>query len=244
MAPARRQIVVSFRGTSRSWEWLRDLQIWQSPADDVCPGCLSHHGFLAAFRDVRAVLNDAVLRGLREHPDFRVVITGHSYGAAVATLAAAHLRRVVAVPADLFAYGSPRVGNRVFAEAVTAAVPGAAAVPVTARVTNRRDLVVVQPPLGPLRLYAHVSPEYWFESGFDAPAGQANPRVCEGTQEKTCAEQYWWLDLPRIEQRIADHSGYNKRSAPCPETDGKRGLAPEDILPSVDEVLAWSWDEA
>ncbi|UNI23883.1 hypothetical protein JDV02_009675 [Purpureocillium takamizusanense] len=200
---AQRLLVVTFRGTSRAWEWMRDLQAAQDNAPELrCGGdCRVHSGFRAAFLNVRGPLNETLEACLREHPAYRVVVTGHSYGGAVATLVGAYLRFVAGVEADIFTYGAPRVGNVVFAERVSSGMTSGAREgpsstrsrmrkmkgrqdsmdqenekakgcgPITARVTNRQDIVTAQPPMymwlpfGPVE-YAHTTPEYWFERGF------------------------------------------------------------------------------
>jgi len=127
----QRLLVVAFRGTSRAWEWMRDLQAGQEDVssslssglmmgDRRCEGCRVHRGFLAAFRNVRPLLNETLETCLRDWPTYRVVVTGHSYGGAVATLAGAYLRSVAGVEADVFTYGAPRAGNAVFAESMSA----------------------------------------------------------------------------------------------------------------------------
>jgi|SRR4051812_6555739 len=65
-----------------------------------------HKGFLAAF----ATLRDQIARWLASAGGGRLVVTGHSLGAALATVMAADYPR-----AELVAFGSPRVGDRAFA---------------------------------------------------------------------------------------------------------------------------------
>lgn len=90
--------------------------------------------------------------------DYRVV-TGHSLGGAVATLAAVHLRRS-GVACDLYTYGAPRVGNDRFVAHVGGEPDRLG---FTARVTNTRDIVAAVPSFGwpwAPRAYVHHFPEY------------------------------------------------------------------------------------
>lgn len=103
-------------------------------------------------------------------------MTGHSLGAAVATIAAATLRKQQpSASIDLFTYGSPRVGNAAFADFVTAQA-GA-----EFRVTHLDDPV---PRLPPAEFgYRHTSPEYWLSTGTATTTdyGVADVKVCQGT---------------------------------------------------------------
>jgi hypothetical protein len=106
-------VVVAFRGTEpdKPEDLLSDLKARQV-ACSFAPGRV-HEGFLAAYQSVRVPLL-AVLSALSAHA--RVVFTGHSLGAAVATLATADWRSSrPGSPAELVTFGSPRVGNAVFA---------------------------------------------------------------------------------------------------------------------------------
>lgn len=93
--------VLTFRGTEDPQDWLADVkflpQRWS-------PGGKVHRGFKqalgAVWRDVRTDLKAL---------SFPCYYTGHSLGAALATLAASRLR-----PEALITFGSPRVGDGEF----------------------------------------------------------------------------------------------------------------------------------
>lgn len=83
------------------------------------------------------------------------MVTGHSLGGAIATLAAAYLRQA-GHPCDLYPYGSPRVGNLALASFITAQEGN------EYRITHTDDPV---PKLPPITLnYRHISPEYWINT--------------------------------------------------------------------------------
>ena len=104
-------IVVSFRGTKNLRDWLTDLDavLVDGPAGEV------HKGFSVA---ISSVWNDMVtaLQDMRQNGQ-PLWITGHSLGAALATLAAAMLleKKRVASINGLYTFGQPRTGNTVFA---------------------------------------------------------------------------------------------------------------------------------
>ncbi|MGQ0614442.1 MAG: lipase family protein [Planctomycetaceae bacterium] len=125
--------IVAFRGTRfGSWRDLEaDLRVgrtrWMGPGK-------VHRGFHDALEGIRPDLAAWLAR-----IDRPVWFTGHSLGAALATLAYARHRRD-----GLVTFGSPRVGNRSFARAFP---PGAI------RVVNGRDPIPTHP--WPL-LFRHV----------------------------------------------------------------------------------------
>jgi triacylglycerol lipase len=94
--------VLAFRGTELNpGDWATNLQAWPTAWAD---GGRVHGGFAEALADIW----DDLAPRLAEAPGRRLY-TGHSLGAALATLAAA--RRP---PDVLYTYGSPRVGNEEF----------------------------------------------------------------------------------------------------------------------------------
>ncbi|MCU0961578.1 MAG: lipase family protein [Pirellulaceae bacterium] len=114
-------LVVVFRGTRLEVHSLLDrAEIFILNQDDlwidsqflptVCRvGGQVHRGFLTAYAEVGAQL-DAIVAGKR--PAQRLWLTGHSLGAALATVAAAHFER--AAVQGLYTYGCPRVGDAHF----------------------------------------------------------------------------------------------------------------------------------
>ena len=113
--------IVAFRGTvpTSLANWLTDCEIAMIDADVPASSALVHEGFSSA---AHVLLEDfGKLPGLRRYlaertaafPRLRLWFTGHSFGAALATLTAYRLGKVH----GLYTYGSPRVGNTHFANA-------------------------------------------------------------------------------------------------------------------------------
>jgi hypothetical protein len=106
-----------------------------------------HSGFLSAYDSVRgAVLGlvDVALAG--EKSEWTVLVTGHSLGGALATLCAYDLSHRswgtrTRPNLRMYNYGSPRVGNKDFAEAYNEKVPD------TWRIVNGNDAVTAVPRL-------------------------------------------------------------------------------------------------
>ncbi|GLC67731.1 hypothetical protein PLESTF_000599600 [Pleodorina starrii] len=163
---AKRSLVIAFRGTEKVRDWLTNFQFaGEKPYDLVAkrpktaPGgaeVLVHSGFLSAYKSVRKASN-ALIRtltgGFAQPPDraWRLLVTGHSLGGALATLAAYDLavqrweyeqeaKRPSHVALELYSWGCPRVGNKAFAEDFRALLPSAW------RFTNRLDVVTSLPP--------------------------------------------------------------------------------------------------
>ncbi|KAL4450128.1 hypothetical protein ABPG77_010797 [Micractinium sp. CCAP 211/92] len=124
----------------------------EEDAADREPQPWVHSGFLTAYDSVRpAVLSVlATLLGGESPRPWRLYLTGHSLGGALATLCAwdcAHRSWPTPVDLEVWNYGCPRVGNRAFAEHYNQLVPS------TWRVVNARDTVCTLPRL---MGYAHV----------------------------------------------------------------------------------------
>ncbi|TAQ83441.1 hypothetical protein B7494_g8232 [Chlorociboria aeruginascens] len=152
----REVIVLSLRGTYSLENYIEDIEFLFVPCDDLVAGCLAEAGFYGNFLSIYSLVLPTIEDLTSRYPSYKLIITGHSLGAAVATLAAGYLREA-GYPCDLYTYGSPRVGNDILADFVTAQQG------VTARTTHLDDPVPRLPPL--LLGYRHTSPEYWLADG-------------------------------------------------------------------------------
>lgn len=144
---------------------------------DLCFGCLVHTGFYASWAEVSERVMAGVRAAVAANPSYQIVVTGHSLGGAVATLAAAYIRKA-GIAADLYTYGSPRVGNLLFADYVTKQA-GA-----EYRITHTDDPVPRLPPI--VLNYAHVSPEYWIDPGSDDVVSLDEVDYCPGYANIKC----------------------------------------------------------
>ncbi|CAM9555140.1 unnamed protein product [Pylaiella littoralis] len=77
-----------------------------------------HAGFKKAYNSVKETLAAVVGSAIDGKPEeWHVYVTGHSLGGALATLAALdHMRRYPNANVTMYNFGSPRVGNRAFAQ--------------------------------------------------------------------------------------------------------------------------------
>lgn len=140
--------IVAFRGTQPN----QLIDVWTDVDALLVPwiraGELVHQGFKDALSDAVVSAIDARLNAL---PRRTLWLTGHSLGAALATLLADRRDDV----AGLYTFGSPRVGDPAFAHGFDARHAGR-----SFRYVNNRDIVTQVPPSALLDLdYAHVARE-------------------------------------------------------------------------------------
>jgi len=184
-------IIFSFRGTKLAGvlNYLSDVWFWRRPPfENAIPGALVHGGFLAAYMSIRDVVVKAGLELSKKYPDYPIIVTGHSLGGAIATIAAAELaiKAEVQNPVELWTFGSPRVGNPAFANYLDEKY-----LDKSFRVTHNRDPV---PRLPPVMIGSeHVDCEYWFSSA-------DKWKKCK-TEDPTCNAGFYVTNL-------LDHGNY------------------------------------
>ncbi|KAF2744698.1 alpha/beta-hydrolase [Sporormia fimetaria CBS 119925] len=145
-------IVVAFRGSRSVRNWIANVQ-FPEVATTICSNCEASQGFWNSWLEVQTRVLNAVNTARVQYPSYKVVVTGHSLGGALAQLAAGVLRSR-GINADLYSYGAPKVGSAALANYLTSTSRGA-----TYRVTKKNDPVPRLPPA--LLGYRHTSPEYY-----------------------------------------------------------------------------------
>ncbi|KAJ9061678.1 hypothetical protein DSO57_1018238 [Entomophthora muscae] len=111
----RKEIVLAFRGTKHSLKnwWLNvSFRKTQFIAGKV------HSGFNQVAQHLKGYYIEKLKSHLIAHPDYTLVITGHSLGGAAALLSAAILQAELKIKwprIRLITYGQPRVGDKEFA---------------------------------------------------------------------------------------------------------------------------------
>lgn len=135
--------VLVFRGSAQLMDWLYNFNTipvaWSV-------GGKVHWGFQQALATVWPEIEKAL-----SQLTVPVFYTGHSLGAALATLAAS-----LKLPHALYTFGSPRVGNLEFADTIKSIK--------TYRVVNHRDLVTKVPPSRLFSGFCHVGELYYMTS--------------------------------------------------------------------------------
>ena len=185
--------VLSFRGTDKDdpTDLMDDLNALPHPWHR---GGKVHSGFAKALLELWPGIEAA----LQEFNAYRSLFTGHSLGAAMATLASS-LRK----PQSLYTIGSPRVGDQAFADLLQGLD--------NHRYVDCCDLVTRVPPevLG----YAHI-PGTIHYINFDRAVQQLNPNDPFIERDRTQAEEdylknYSWRIGDVAVRPLADHAPVN-----------------------------------
>ena len=144
-------IIVSFRGSRSLDNWLTNLNFDLSNTD-ICASCTAHRGFWNSWVDARSTVLPTVKAAYAQYPTYKISVTGHSLGGAIAPFAAAQLRNE-GLSVALYTFGSPRVGGSRISSYISNQSGG------NYRVTHWND-PVPKLPLIAMR-YVHISPEYY-----------------------------------------------------------------------------------
>lgn len=130
----KKEKYIVFRGTFSIADAITDIQFLQKPyladlpplnttninsthplARPECPGCEIFDGFQKAYRETMVNMGDNLINHINSNPDYKLVVTGHSLGAATGLLMAINLKNLGLDPVVVL-YGQPRVGNKAFAD--------------------------------------------------------------------------------------------------------------------------------
>ena len=150
--------VLVFRGTQTQAEWLQNLnakQIKYDPSDGLDYGEV-HEGFWGLTEKLHP---DPVEIAKQLDPTIPCYITGHSLGAAVATLVAMEIARQVPQLKEqiqLYTFAGPRVGSPNFVKAHSQLIPN------SYRIVNLADSVPLVPPVSLGNSYTHVGQKWAF----------------------------------------------------------------------------------
>jgi hypothetical protein len=188
-------VLLVFRGTNHLEDWGDNLKALS--LSDFQPECWPRGGQVhVGFREAL----DRVWDKINQHLDGRQIplfYTGHSLGAALATLAAS--RRP---PSALYTFGSPRVGDQAFAATLSD-------LPVF-RVVNNRDVVTALPP--PIRGFCHVGEVHYIAHDGHILTNPPEDAIAADRQmeDPTFDIKRSWLDrLVGPPQFLADHAPVN-----------------------------------
>jgi hypothetical protein len=160
-------------------------------------GARAHAGFVGAWANTYPAIKKIVAANLAE----KFIITGHSLGAAVATLVATALSiDFPGIQIALYAFATPRAGSKAFVDLLTQRVPN------SWHIVNRSDIVPTLPPSvvpiisGPDRgknaIYANYNRIIFFDhqSGSLVDNHLAKGYLCGLAGGKACP---YWTAAPR-----------------------------------------------
>lgn len=173
---SQKRIILAFRGTASTIDWAGNLNaflvnyepiVYATGMGDIdCPGCKVHKGFYNFVKNNCADVIRRVAEIKEDHPDYQLVVVGHSLGGALTVLTGIELQLLGHSPL-VISYASPRVGNKALAafidkigdtDALTAQImENKDFTNGFLRVTHAGDLV---PKLPPKPIYQHAGFEY------------------------------------------------------------------------------------
>lgn len=125
--PESERIYVVFRGTSSTQDWISNFEFLHShyeplvhmregfnvESDEFCEDCTIHKGFNTFIKTNGEEIVREVVKLKRKLPDYSIVVTGHSLGAALATITGAEFR-LLGFETLVVTLGGPKVGNSQF----------------------------------------------------------------------------------------------------------------------------------
>ena len=217
---SEKAIAIAFRGTQRFKQLVTEIiRILTEPQTDFEAGGKVQEYFLDAFNVVWNDLRQYVNEEVKNNPRYKVWVTGHSLGAALASLASTLIMYEGKTSRDnlmLYTFGQPRVGNYDYALAHDGLVP------LSFRVTHYRDIVVHLPfcrtivPGTPCialggEPYHHGKEIYY---GDETMTKCSSYKICEGlpyNEDLSCSNNpnVWFKCLPfELAQCIDDHKHY------------------------------------
>jgi triacylglycerol lipase len=152
--------ILVFRGTQRTAEWIGNIyavqQDYLNPNTGEILGKI-HTGFR---RIADSIIDPLTVEAVKQiNPNKPCYVSGHSLGAALATILALDI--ALAVPElqpqlQVFVYASPRVGNPEFVRNYAEILPN------TFRITNLADSIPLMPPTKMRAEFVHVGEEWAF----------------------------------------------------------------------------------
>jgi Lipase (class 3). len=135
------KILIAFRGTDSKKDWGTDLTFckMKMPYDNHNSKIRVHSGFVEAYKS--KYVRDELHSILKENSEInKIILTGHSYGAALAVLCAVDLQyHFPEKDFEVALFGCPRVGNLAFSRSYNKRVFK------TLRVENGNDMFTKLP---------------------------------------------------------------------------------------------------
>ncbi len=118
------RLIIAFRGTSSLKDAWTDIQISKKvfPSLGILSRIFSiksllkakaHEGFFRTYDSISDQVLDTIEKQLMEK-DYKIFLTGHSLGGALATLASLDLRKSKKYEVTNYTFGAPKVGNKRF----------------------------------------------------------------------------------------------------------------------------------
>lgn len=166
--PHKKRYTLVFRGSESIWDWLYDLMVIKTT---IFSNVSVHRGFYKQlmYNQTYYKISQYMQVLIDRHPDWSWYISGHSLGAALATLSGfLYSRQFPTQKFTVVSLASPRVGNSHFRDQFNNQ-PNLRHF----RVCNYRDCVTAMPMFWYCHvgrnLYFDTKKNSWFDYGFSAP---------------------------------------------------------------------------
>ena len=155
-----------------------------------CKNCTVHSGFSTSWLNTRCIIVPHVEKALSDHPDYKLVLVGHSLGGAVAALASLEFQARGWDP-HVTTFGEPRVGNAALNKFIDRRFDLDSTSRGTEDMKYRRVTHVDDPvPLLPLKEWGYrMHAGEIFISKSALPPLRADVRCCTGDEDPDCIEK-------------------------------------------------------
>eukprot|EP00039_Didymoeca_costata_P004131 m.71522 g.71522 ORF g.71522 m.71522 type:complete len:322 (+) comp12253_c0_seq1:289-1254(+) len=184
---ARNQIVLSFRGTQYYTQLVEELANAYHSQFTANTSLLVNHYFQNALATIYDHVRSLVAQAVAANPDYELFLTGHSLGAAMASLAALRFVYEGIVPPGKIlqvTLGQPRVGIKAYAMDVECKIANAV------RLTHYKD-IVVHLPYENLNWYHHGEELWYLETMPDVNnTDKGHYTICETGEDSNCADKH------------------------------------------------------
>ena len=194
----RKTIYVVFRGSSSPLNWVEDLEIKKVPYTTFATcNCEIHKGFYNSALAVKDMVVYSVMKLNKMLRYDTIIVTGHSYGAAVSQIIGMELINL-GILCQVYNFGQPRIGDDKYAAFVNSKLMN------YWRFTHNKDIVPHVPPMTGLS-YMHSCGEI-----FENEYGDLTTCSIKNCEDKMCADQY-----SLKETNGDDHKVYLQHSLDC-----------------------------
>lgn len=193
--PSEKTIYIVFRGSQTIRNWLEDLEFIQIQYQ-YCD-CKVHYGFYKTALNIMDGLIPVIKKVKEQYHNYSVIVTGHSYGSAVAQLISIELLVLLQIESTVYTFGQPRIGDANYANFINTKIN-------LWRIVHNRDIVPHIPFTNGLDYY-HSCGEV-FEDEYNYI------HICSKTdcEDITCSQQYQIKNT-----NVKDHMIYLGHNMTC-----------------------------
>jgi len=199
--PSTKTIYITFRGSSSIRNWIEDVEIKKVDYTTfpTC-NCKVHKGFYHSTLGIIDQISEKIKLLKLRYFDYNIIVTGHSYGAAVSQLIAMELLSL-GIESSVYNFGQPRIGDSVYASFVNSQLKN------LWRVVHNKDIVPHVPPIKEFD-YFHSCQEVFEDI-------HGNIKMCSlsNCEDPMCSDQY-----KLKETNTKDHEIYLGHNMNCQDS--------------------------